>query len=227
MHIFFTEMAILKVNPTRINLLSLKKQIKTAKRGHKLLKDKRDGLMKTFMELIRDAKTLREEVEKDMSAVFTNFLKAGTVMSPAAMEAALMSSTANLELDVKTKNVMSVHIPKFTERFSGKTIGFTSVGTSSALELALQSLQDLFPKLLRLAELEKAAEALADEIEKTRRRVNTLEYTMIPNLKDTVRFITMKLEETARDGLVSVMRIKAMIEAKEKEEAREKAMAMA
>lgn len=207
----------MKVNPTRVNLLSLRKRVKTAQRGHKLLKDKRDGLMKHFMELIRETKTVREEVEKEMSDIFRDFLKAGAIMSPSAMEAALLASTAKLMLEVQTKNVMSVHIPKFEAEFTGKAVGFTTVGTSSALETALQKLQDLFPKLLKIAELEKAAEALADEIEKTRRRVNTLEYRMIPDLKDTVRFITMKLEESARDTLVSVMRIKSMIEAKEKE----------
>lgn len=209
-------MAVIKVNPTRVNLLSLKKQIKTAKRGHKLLKDKRDGLMKHFMEVIRDARSLRAEVEKEMSVIFVNFLRSGAVMSPDAFEAALLASTAKLDLSVLTKNVMSVRIPQFSAEFSGETVGFTTVGTVSSLELALEGLKDLFPKIIRLSELEKSAEALADEIEKTRRRVNTLEYTMIPNLKDTIRFITMKLEESARDGLVSVMRIKAMIQAKEK-----------
>jgi len=212
-------MAVIKVNPTRVNLLSLKKQIRTAKRGHKLLKDKRDGLMKHFMEVIRDARSLRAEVEKEMGSIFVNFLRSGAVMSPDAFEAALLASTAKLDLSVFTKNVMSVRIPQFSAEFSGETVGFTTVGTVSSLELALEGLKDLFPKILRLSELEKSAEALADEIEKTRRRVNTLEYTMIPNLKDTIRFITMKLEESARDGLVSVMRIKAMIQAKEKAEA--------
>jgi len=213
---FLKKMAILKINPTRVNLLALKKQIKTAKRGHKLLKDKRDGLMKHFMKIIRDARDLRTEIEKEMSAIFQNFLRAGAMMSPDAFEAALLASTAKLNLSVKTKNVMSVRIPQFSAEFSGETIGFTAVGTLATLENALETLKKLFPKILRLSELEKAAEALADEIEKTRRRVNTLEYTMIPNLSDTIRFITMKLEESARDGLVSVMRIKAMIEEREK-----------
>ena len=217
-------MAVLKVNPTRVNLLSLRKRVKTAQRGHKVLKDKRDGLMKQFMELIRETKSLREEVEREISEVFKDFLRAGAIMSPAALEAALLSSTTTLDLSVTTKNVMSVHIPEFEAKFHGKSVGFTTVGTSSALELALTKLQQLIPKLLKLAGLEKAAEALADEIEKTRRRVNTLEYRMIPDLKDTVRFITMKLEESARDTLVSVMRIKSMIEAKEKAAARAAAM---
>jgi V/A-type H+-transporting ATPase subunit D len=208
-------MAVLKVNPTRVNLLSLRKQVKTAQRGHKLLKDKRDGLMKHFMELIRETKALRREVEEEIGYIFSQFLKAGAIMSPQAITTAILSSAASLRLSVKTKNVMSVLIPLFSAEFSGKVVSFTSVGTSSALEEALQKLEKLFPKLLKLSELEKAAEALADEIEKTRRRVNTLEYRMIPDRKDTVRFITMKLEESARDALVSVMRIKKMIEAKE------------
>lgn len=208
-------MAVLRINPTRVNLLSLRKRVKTAQRGHKLLKDKRDGLMKQFMDLIRETKQLREEVEKEIGEVFSLFLKAGSVMNPGAIETALLASTASIDLSVKTKNVMSVYIPQFTAKTGGKAIGFTSVGTSSALEFALKKLQDIFPRLLRLAELEKATEALAQEIEKTRRRVNTLEHRMIPDLKDTVRFITMKLAESARDTLVSVMRIKAMIQAKE------------
>ncbi|QQS59117.1 V-type ATP synthase subunit D [Candidatus Peregrinibacteria bacterium] len=208
-------MAVLRINPTRVNLLSLRKRVKTAQRGHKLLKDKRDGLMKQFMNLIRETKQLREEVEIEIGEVFLLFLKAGSVMSPEAIETALLASTASIDLLVETKNVMSVRIPQFEAKTEGKAIGFTSVGTSSALEMALKKLQDIFPRLLRLAELEKATEALAQEIEKTRRRVNTLEYRMIPDLKDTVRFITMKIEESARDTLVSVMRIKAMIQAKE------------
>lgn len=212
-------MAILKVNATRVTLLSLRKRLKTAQRGHKLLKDKRDGLMKAFMELIRSTKSLREEVETEMGTIFQHLLRSSAIMNPSALEAALMASSAHLNLEVTTKNVMSVSLPQFQEEFTGKVVGFTPTGVSSALEEALYKLQELFPKLLRLAELEKAAEALADEIETTRRRVNTLEHTMIPNLKDTIRFIKMKLEESARDSLVSVMRIKAMIERKEKEAA--------
>jgi len=212
-------MAVLKVNPTRINLINLKKRVKTASRGHKLLKDKRDGLMKEFMALIREAKSLRGEVEQEMSAVFAAFLQAGAVMSPAALQAALLASTASLEISATTKNVMSVYIPQFTAKFDGKAVGFSTTGTSVSLEVGLQKLQDLFPKLLKLSELEKAAEALADEIETTRRRVNMLENILIPNLKDTVKFIGMKLDEAARDALVGVMRVKASIERKEKEAA--------
>lgn len=218
-------MAILKVNPTRVNLLKLKKDIKTATRGHKLLKDKRDGLMKKFMEIIREARGLRREVEEKMGEAFRLFLLASSSMPKQAIESALLMPTTEIDIEVSTKNVMSVHIPEFNASFSGTALTYSSVNTSGNLDLSIQKFQDIFPLLLKLAAIEKAAEALADEIEKTRRRVNALEYTMIPNLKDTVKYIVMKLEEQARDALVGVMRIKSMIEEKEKIARRKKQMA--
>lgn len=211
-------MAILKVNPTRMNLLLLKKQVKTAKRGHKLLKDKRDGLMKTFMEIIREVRSLRKEVEQKMGFVFSHFLSASATMPSKKLENALYLTTAKLELEVSTKNVMSVHVPVFKSKFSGSALTYSPIFKSGELDISLKGLQEIFPLLIKLAEIEKTAEALAEEIEKTRRRVNALEYRRIPDLEDTVRFITMKLEEMARDALVSVMRIKKMIEQREKEE---------
>lgn len=219
-------MAILKVNPTRVNLLKLKKDLKTASRGHKLLKDKRDGLMKKFMEIIREARELRREVEEKIGEAFSLFLLASSSMPKAAVENALLMPTTKIKLDVNTKNVMSVRIPEFDVDFSGTALTYSSVGTSGNLDLSIQKFQTIFPLLLKLAAIEKAAEALADEIEKTRRRVNALEYTMIPNLKETIRYIKMKLEEQSRDALVSVMRIKSMIEEKEKK-ARQKKKAVA
>ena len=191
-------MAILKVNPTRVNLLKLKKQVKTAKRGHKLLKDKRDGLMKKFMEIIREARELRKEVEEKMGEAFELFLLASSSMPKKAIENALLMPTTKIKLDVSTKNVMSVHIPEFDAEFSGTALTYSSVGTSGNLDLSILKFQEIFPLLLKLAAIEKAAEALADEIEKTRRRVNALEYTMIPNLVQTIKYIVMKLEETSQ-----------------------------
>lgn len=211
-------MAVLKVNPTRMNLLNLKKQIKTAKRGHKLLKDKRDGLMKKFMEIIREVRSLRTEAEEKIGNVFSHFLSASVVMSAENIETALLLSNAELSLDVTTKNIMSVRVPEFESEFSGSVKNYSPNFTSGELDIALDKLQELFPLLLRLAEIEKKAEAMAEEIEKTRRRVNALEYRRIPDLQDTLRFITIKLEEMARDSLVSVMRVKSMIEAKENAE---------
>ncbi|MCK5608922.1 V-type ATP synthase subunit D [Candidatus Pacearchaeota archaeon] len=206
-------MAILNVNPTRMALLGLKKKIKGAKRGHKLLKDKQDGLMQKFMEIIREAKRIREDVEEKLGGAFKNFIRAGSLMSEEFVEGALLYSTAKTELSVKTKNVMSVRIPQFTLKTEGDVITYGYLQTSGELDMSLQSFQDVFPLLIELAEIEKSAEALADELEKTRRRVNALEYRMIPDLEDTIKFIQMKLGEMERGTIINTMVVKAKIEA--------------
>ena len=197
-----------------MNLLSLKKQTKTASRGWKLLKDKRDGLMKHFMEIIRTAKSLREKVEKELGEIFSYFLAANGKMGNAAIENALFLTTAKLDLQVETKNLMSVKIPKFQFKFSGSKKNFAPFFIAADLEIAVEKLFEFLPVLIELAKIEKTAESLADEIEKTSRRVNALEHRRIPDLKQTIRFIGLKLEEQARDALVNVMRIKKMIEEK-------------
>ncbi len=206
-------MAILNVNPTRMALLGLKKKIKSAKRGHKLLKDKQDGLMQKFMEIIREAKRLRLEVEEKLGSAFKNFIRAGSLMSEEFLEGALLYSTAKTELSVETKNVMSVRIPQFKLKTSGDVITYGYLQTSGELDMSLQAFQDVFPLLVELAEIEKSAEALADELEKTRRRVNALEYRMIPDLEDTIKFIQMKLGEMERGSIINTMVVKAKIEA--------------
>jgi len=206
-------MAILNVNPTRMALLGLKKKIKSAERGHKLLKDKQDGLMQKFMDIIREAKRLRQEVEEKLGGAFKNFIRASSVMSEEFVEGALLYSTAKTELEVQTKNVMSVRIPQFKVKSEGAVITYGYLQTSGELDISLQSFQDVFPLLIELAEIEKSAEALADELEKTRRRVNALEYRMIPDLKDTIKFIQMKLGEMERSAITNTMRVKAQIEA--------------
>jgi len=194
-------------------LLGLKKKIKSAKRGHKLLKDKQDGLMQKFMEIIREAKRMREEVEEKLGGAFKNFIRAGSLMSEEFLEGALLYSTAKTELTVETKNVMSVRIPQFKLRTEGDVITYGYLQTSGELDMSLQSFQDVFPLLVELAEVEKSAEALADELEKTRRRVNALEYRMIPDLGDTIKFIQMKLGEIERGNIINTMVVKAKIEA--------------
>lgn len=206
-------MAILNVNPTRMALLGLKKKIVGAKRGHKLLKDKQDGLMQKFMEIIREAKRLRLEAEEKLGGAFKNFIRAGSVMPEEFLEGALLYSTAKTELEVETKNVMSVRIPKFKLKTEGEVVNYGFLHTSGELDMALQSFQDVFPLLIELAEIEKSAEALADELEKTRRRVNALEYRMIPDLEDTIKFIQMKLGEMERGAIINTMVVKAKIEA--------------
>lgn len=211
-------MAILNVNPTRMNLLDLKKRVKTAARGHKLLKDKQDGLMQKFMEVIREAKAVREEVEKSIGGAFNDFLTASGSMSPEVLENALMFPKAKVSLEVKTKNVMSVHIPKFKLNKSGEVITYGFAQTTGELDSALVSFSNVFELLIKLAEIEKSAENLADELEKTRRRVNALEHVLIPNLGDTVKFISMKLGENERAAITNTMRVKSMLEEQEKAE---------
>lgn len=208
-------MAKLNVKPTRMELLNLKRRLKSANRGHKLLKDKQDGLMQKFMEIIREAKTMRREVENKLGGAFKNFMFASSMMHPAMLETALLYPSATTELEVETKNVMSVRIPYFKIKQEGDILNYGYLQTSAELDTALKSFQDVFLMLIKLAQIEKQAERLATELETTRRRVNALEYKMIPDLKETLKFISMKLAEQERSTIVGVMAIKAMIEAQE------------
>ena len=201
-------MALLNVKPTRMELINLKKQVKTAERGHKLLRDKQDGLMQQFMAIIREARKLREEVEEKLSKAFHNFTFASAMMYPEMLESALLAPGVKTSLEVKIKNVMGVRVPNFTYQQEGNLLNYGFFQTSGELDTALKAFEEVMPLLIKLAELEKKAERLADETEKTRRRVNALEYMMIPNLKDTIKFISMKLAEAERCAVVSVMRIK-------------------
>ncbi len=208
-------MAILNIKPTRMELLNLKKRVTSAVRGHKLLKDKQDGLMKTFMEIIREAKSLRKEIEEKLRKAFKNFMQASSMMSPEMLETALLYPSAKVDLEVKTKNVMSVHIPYFKLKQEGDILNYGYLQTSAELDMSLSALQEILPSLIKLAEIEKQAQRLAEELETTRRRVNALEHKLIPDLQETVKFISMKLAETERSAIVNVMKVKAMIEAKE------------
>ena len=210
-------MAILKVNPTRIALLSLKKELKVAKKGHKLLKDKRDGLVKKFMTVIFETKALRESVEERLGSAFDSYTRASGMTSSAALNTAFMVPNAKIDLDVKVNSVMSVKIPEFKIEKTGSPFSYGMLETTGDLDNAMVKFDEVFVDVLHLAELEKSAENLAEEIEKTRRRVSALENVRIPNLNDTIKFITMQLDERGRDAVVSTMRVKAMILAKEEE----------
>lgn len=213
-------MALLKVNPTRIALLRLKKELKVAKKGHKLLKDKRDGLVKKFMAVIYETKALRESVEERLGSAFDSYTRATGMTQKVALETALMVPNAKIDLEVDIKSVMSVKIPEFTIEKTGTAFSYGMLETTGDLDNAMVKFDEVFVDILRLAELEKTAENLAEEIEKTRRRVSALENVRIPNLQDTIKFITMQLDERNRDAVVSTMRVKAMILEKEEAEAR-------
>jgi V/A-type H+-transporting ATPase subunit D len=208
---------ILKVNPTRINLLSLKKELKVAQKGYKLLKDKRDGLMKVFMSTIREARTLRESVEARLGDAFSTYTRASALIHENTIDVAFMLPGVTTNLDVKVKTVMSVPVPEFTIEKHGNPFAYGILETNGDLDTAIAKFDAVFADIIKLAELEKTAENLAEEIERTRRRVSALENTRIPNLNDTIRFITGQLEERARDAVVSTMRVKAMIVAKEQQ----------
>ena len=208
-------MAILKVSPTRVALLSLKKELKVAQKGHKLLKDKRDGLVKKFMSVIYEAKALRESVEARLGSAFDSYSRASAMTDSQTLEAAFVEPNAKIDLTVNVNSVMSVKIPEFTVEKTGSAFSYGMLETTGDLDNAIVKFDEVFVDILKLAELEKTAESLAEEIEKTRRRVSALENVRIPNLQDTIKFITMQLDERNRDAVVSTMRVKAMIVAKE------------
>lgn len=213
-------MTLLNVNPTRMELMNLKRQLTNAVRGHKLLKDKQDGLMKTFMDIIRQTRDLRVEVEKELGSVFDSMTLASGMMYPEMLHLALQSSQVKSNISVRTKNVMGVRVPEFELNKSGEIIAYGFAHTSGELEYALHDLSRSFANLIQLAEMEKTAESLAVEIEKTRRRVNALEHRMIPDLKETIKFIQMKLDESARSAVIQVMQLKNRLEAAEAQAAR-------
>ena len=203
------------INPTRQELTRLKNRLRTSVRGHKLLKDKRDELMKQFLDTVREVKSLRAEVEEELMTVHASFTVASALMSAQAMEQALLYPKQSVELTMQYKNIMSVNVPVYdfkTRTGSDSDIypyGFAA--TSGELDTAVDALGKVFQKMLKLAEIEKSAQLMAEEIEKTRRRVNALEYVMIPNTQETIRYITMKLDENDRATTTRLMKVKDMI----------------
>ncbi|HHZ14201.1 MAG: V-type ATP synthase subunit D [Caldicoprobacterales bacterium] len=216
-------MAVLRVNPTRVELSRLKKRLAVAVRGHKLLKDKRDEMMRRFIELIRKNKSLREQVEAELTSALGDFVMARAVMSPEVLEEAVMYPTREVELKISKRNIMNVDVPridyeeKSQEGLSSYPYGFVS--TSAELDGAIVTLSGVLSRMLELAEIEKTCQMLADEIEKTRRRVNALEYIMIPQLEETIRYITMKMDEDERSSRTRLMKVKDMIEERKEKSA--------
>lgn len=208
-------MARLQVNPTRMELTRLKKRLITSIRGHKLLKDKRDELMRQFLDIVRDNKKLRADVERSIENVNRHFTLASAVMQDEIMQEALMLPKQEVYLEVDTKNIMSVDIPVFEYKTKSPDAadiypyGFTY--TSGDLDDAVSELAEIMQKMLRLAQIEKTAQLLSQEIEKTRRRVNALEYVMIPQLQETIKYISMKLDENERSSRARLMKVKDMM----------------
>ena len=205
-------MAGTQVNPTRMELTRLKKKLVTAVRGHKLLKDKRDELMRQFLDKVRENKALREEVETALVSANQNFMLARAGMPDEMLNTALLAPKQELTISAGTQNVMSVEIPDFD--FKTRTpdqndmYSYGFAFTTGDLDDAILSLSEVFPKMLKLAEVEKSCQLMAAEIEKTRRRVNALEHVMIPELQTNIKYITMKLDENERSTQIRLMKVK-------------------
>lgn len=208
-------MAGTQVNPTRMELTRLKKKLVTAVRGHKLLKDKRDELMRQFLERVRENKALREEVEAALVSSNQDFMLARAGMPDEMLNTALLAPKQEVTISAGTQNVMSVEIPDFD--FKTRTpdpndiYSYGFAFTTGDLDDAIRSLSAVFPKMLKLAEVEKSCQLMAAEIEKTRRRVNALEHVMIPELQTNIKYITMKLDENERSTQIRLMKVKDMM----------------
>lgn len=202
---------LLKVNPNRMELLRLKKRLIVAKRGYKLLKDKRDALIQVFVRLAKENNTVREELEEKILKCYAFFSNASSLMGKLTLEETLMFPKVKSTTEVSFKNIMSVNVPQYKFKCEGKYYSYSLVDTTAELDSALKKYYEILPIMLKVAELDKSVTLLANEIEKTRRRVNALEYVIIPDLEETIKYITMKLDETARSTNSAIMRIKEII----------------
>ena len=207
-------MARLDVKPTRMELNNLKDRLKIASRGHKLLKDKRDELMRQFIELIRQNNQLRQKVEGNLVEGMQDFVLAKSLESDAMVQELFAVPSKEVALQIRLDSIMSVAVPKLfadvKEAATASEVPYSYVGSNSEMDQAIGSITASLGDLLKLAEIEKTCQLMADEIEKTRRRVNGLEYQIIPQLEETIYYIEMKLEEAERDNLIRMMKVKNM-----------------
>lgn len=197
-----------KINPTRMELIRLKAKLKVALRGHKLLKEKRDGLMKEFMGIIKTARELRQNVESQLAQGFKTFVFAAADMRPEVTEEALAWPSKQISLSAETKNVMSVMVPEFEYHEQGDFISYSLASTASGLDSSLKIFSDSLSNIVKLAQIEHSARLLSVEIEKTRRRVNALEYVFVPQMEQDIKYISNKLDEQERSALSALLRVK-------------------
>ena len=203
----------LNVNPTRMELKRLKTRLKMAVRGHKLLKDKSDEMIRRFMEFANQNKALREQVEVELKSALTTFVVAKAVSDDAVIQEAVAMPSKSVNIELDSQNVMSVEVPLISVKASdeGDKYPYSFSGVTAELDNSVEVMNGLLESMVKLAEVEKTCNMLAIEIEKTRRRVNALEYVMIPQLEETIKFITMKLDENERSTIVRLVKVKAMI----------------
>lgn len=210
----------LNVNPTRMELSNLKDRLELASRGHKLLKDKRDELMRQFIGLIKKNNELREEVEEKLKQGMQSFSIAKSLLHENYLEELMAIPSRSVQLNLDQKNIMSVRVPQMTFDYSSDASDISSIeygylNSNGELDCTFKQFIDVMPDMLELAEIEKSCQLMADEIEKTRRRVNALEHMTIPRLEETIYFIEMKLEEKERASITRLMKVKDMGEEKE------------
>ena len=212
-------MAVLNINPTRMEMTRMKRRLATAKRGHKLLKDKRDELVRRFIVLARENYSLRLQVERALGLAMKDFAFARAVMEPGALRQALMYPARQAAISIGQRSILSVKVPVYRmdefQEDEAISLPYGMAETSAQLDNAISTMADVLPQLIALSEKEKSCEMLADEIQKTRRRVNALEYVMIPQLEETIRYIAMKLEENERGALTRLMKVKEMLAQRE------------
>jgi len=199
------------VNATRMELLRLKKRLNLALRGHKLLKDKRDELMRQLLAVIDEVKVLRLSIERKFQAILEKFVLAKAGMGPYSTEQSLLLTAKKISVSGSRRNIISVNVPVYTREVSGSIIPYGYMNTSGEMDIALTDFEKFLDDLIGLAEKEKSVQLMAVEMEETRRRVNALEYKLIPSISETIKFITMKLEENERSNIVRLMKVKDIV----------------
>lgn len=202
---------LVNVNATRMELLRLKKRLNLAWRGHKLLKDKRDELMRQLLEVIDEVKELRLSIEKEFQSIVERFVLARASIGPYQVEQELLLPVKKISVSISKRNIIGVHVPVYAKEVSGDIIPYGYMNTSGEMDIALNDFDKSIENLLDLAEKEKAVQLMAMEIEETRRRVNVLEYKLIPSIIETIRFITMKLDEIERSNTVRLMKVRDIV----------------
>ena len=204
-------MATAAVSPNRMELLRMKKKQQFAQRGHKLLKDKLEGLLKDFTGIVQGYAVLRDQVDSELGELFQQFIVASASMPAEVYRSALAFPECEAELTMTEKLIMNVRVPEFSFAIEGNLLSYGTDGTVVELDQAIVKLKEVLERLVQLAEAEKTIELVADEIEKTRRRVNALEYVLIPQQAETIRMISSKLEELERGNITRLMRIKQLL----------------
>lgn len=208
------------INPTRMELLNLKDRAKLSTKGHSLLKEKRDALIKEFFEILDRVQGSRDEVEKKLAIAYAELNKAQIDMGDMAVKRAALSVRESIELDISSRSIMGVSVPVVKSRSTHNDVisrGYGFAGTSANLDIAAKEFEESIKIIIELGEIEKTIIMLAKEVEATKRRVNALEHVMIPRINNTISFIEMRLEEMEREQFVQLKVIKRNMDARESE----------